>query len=78
LPTLFRGTVVVYDTRTITYNDDHCTLATVDGRVRADYITPDKRDGTPFEEYWGMTLSPLYVTLLADRTAAPVSSVILG
>jgi len=48
----FRGTVVVYGTRTITYNDDHCTLATVDGRVRAEYVTPDDDDGTPFAEYW--------------------------
>ncbi|WP_245800679.1 RNA-guided endonuclease InsQ/TnpB family protein [Natrinema saccharevitans] len=48
----FRGTVVVYGTRTITYNDDHCTIATVDGRIRAEYITPEDSEGTPFEEYW--------------------------
>lgn len=48
----FRGTVVVYGARTITYNDDHCTLATVDGRVRAEYVTPHDDDGTPFAEYW--------------------------
>ena len=34
------------------YNDDHCTLATIDGRVRAVYVTPDEEAGTPFEEYW--------------------------
>ncbi|MFB6109895.1 MAG: RNA-guided endonuclease TnpB family protein, partial [Halodesulfurarchaeum sp.] len=28
----FRGTVVVYDGRTITYNDDHCTLSTTEDR----------------------------------------------
>ena len=48
----FRGTVVVYGTRTITYNDDHCTLAAVDGRVRAEYVTPEDDEGTPSEEYW--------------------------
>ena len=48
----FRGTVVVYGQRTITYNDDHCTLATVDGRIRADYVTPEDDEDTPFAEYW--------------------------
>ena len=48
----FKGTVVVYGTRTITYNDDHCTLATVDGRIRAEYVTPEDDDSTPFAEYW--------------------------
>ncbi|SFR87541.1 transposase [Halomicrobium zhouii] len=48
----FRGTAVVYGSRTITYNDDHCTLATVDGRIRANYVTPDDPDSTPFEDYW--------------------------
>ena len=47
----FRGTVVVYGTGTTTYTDDHCTLATVDWRVRAEYITPKHDGGTPFEEY---------------------------
>jgi len=48
----FRGTVVVYGTRTITYNDDYCTLATIDGRVRAEYITPEGDADTPFKDYW--------------------------
>ncbi len=48
----FRGTVVVYGIRTITYNDDHCTLATVDGRVCAEYVTPEDDEDAPFEEYW--------------------------
>nr|WP_269785458.1 transposase [Halobacterium noricense] len=48
----FRGTVLVYSVRTITYNDDHCTLATVDGRIRAEYVTPEDDEGTPFAEYW--------------------------
>ena len=48
----FSGTVIVYDGRTITYNDDHCTLSTVDNRVTAEYIIPEDTRGTPFEEYW--------------------------
>ncbi|MCU4716774.1 transposase [Halobacteria archaeon HArc-curdl5-1] len=48
----FRGTVVVYDGRTITYNDDHCTLSTTEDRVTAGYIVPEDTRGTPFEEYW--------------------------
>jgi len=36
----FRGSVVVYNGRTITYNDDHVTLATVGDRVTAEFVTP--------------------------------------
>ena len=48
----FTGTVVVYNGRTITYNDDHVSLATTDKRVTAEYVTPVTEDGTPFEDYW--------------------------
>nr|WP_255291476.1 transposase [Natrinema sp. CBA1119] len=48
----FRGSVVVYTGRTITYNDDHVSLATVDDRVTAKYVTPVTEEGTPFEDYW--------------------------
>ena len=48
----FRGSVVVYNGRTITYNDDHVSLATTDKRVTADYVTPVNDAGTPFEDYW--------------------------
>ena len=48
----FRGSVVVYNGRTITYNDDHVTLATVDDRVTAEFVTPEDETGTPFAEYW--------------------------
>ena len=48
----FRGTVVVYDGRTITYNEDHCTLSSVEDRITAEYIIPEDTRGTPFEEYW--------------------------
>jgi IS605 OrfB family transposase len=48
----FRGTVVVYNGRTITYNHDHVSLATTGKRVTAEYVTPVNEDGTPFEDYW--------------------------
>ncbi len=48
----FRGSVVVYNGRTITYHDDHVTLATVGDRVQAEFVTPHDEDGTPFAEYW--------------------------
>ncbi|WP_042662523.1 RNA-guided endonuclease TnpB family protein [Haloferax sp. ATB1] len=48
----FRGSVVVYNGRTITYNDDHVSLATVGDRVTAEYVTPVNEEGTPFEDYW--------------------------
>ncbi|GAB6878336.1 RNA-guided endonuclease TnpB family protein [Halorubrum gandharaense] len=48
----FRGSVVVYNGRTITYNENSVTLATTDKRVTAEYVTPVNEGGTPFEEYW--------------------------
>ena len=48
----FRGSVVVYNGRTITYNDDHVSLATTGKRVTAEYVTPVNQEGTPFEDYW--------------------------
>ena len=48
----FRGSVVVYNGRTITYNDDHVSLATTGKRVTAEYVTPVNEEGTPFEDYW--------------------------
>ena len=48
----FRGSVVVYNGRTITYNNDHVSLATTGKRVTAEYVTPVDEDGTPFEDYW--------------------------
>lgn len=48
----FRGSVVVYDRRTITFNDDHCTLPTIDGRVTTEYVFPEDTSNTPFETYW--------------------------
>ncbi|WP_222918272.1 RNA-guided endonuclease TnpB family protein [Natrinema sp. SYSU A 869] len=48
----FRGSVIVYNGRTITYNNGHVTLATVGDRVKAEYVLPHEDKGTPFEEYW--------------------------
>jgi putative transposase len=48
----FRGSVVVYNGRTITYHDDHVTLATVGDRVTAEFVTPEDDEGTPIAEYW--------------------------
>ena len=48
----FKGTVVVYNGRTITYNDDHVSLATTNKRVTAEYVTPVNEEGTPFADYW--------------------------
>ena len=46
----FTSNVVRYDARTITYRNGSCTLATVNGRVEAEYILPDGGDN-PQTEY---------------------------
>ncbi len=45
---------VVYDKRSATFNADHVTLSTVNGRVKADYVLPseDEREDTPFGRYY--------------------------
>jgi IS605 OrfB family transposase len=48
----FRGSVVVYDSRTVTFNDDYCTLSTTEDRVSAEYVFPGDTTDTPFETYW--------------------------
>jgi putative transposase len=42
---------VVYDHRTATFHDEYVSLATVDGRIEADYVLPDKDSDTPHAEY---------------------------
>ena len=42
---------VVYDHRTATFYDDHVSLATTDGRIKADYRLPEDMNGTPHSEY---------------------------
>jgi putative transposase len=45
---------VVYDKRSATFNADHATLSTPNGRVKADYVLPpeDEREDTPFGRYY--------------------------
>ena len=57
-----RGSVVVSDNRTVTFNDDHCTLSTTEDRtgpdrtgpdrVSAEYVFPGDTTDTPFETDW--------------------------
>jgi len=47
----FTSRFASYDARTGTVNDDHATLATIDGRVTADFILPDERRDTPHSAY---------------------------
>ena len=45
---------VVYDKRSATFNSDHATLSTPNGRVTAEYVLPteDEREDTPFGRYY--------------------------
>ena len=45
---------VVYDKRSATFNDDHATVSTPNGRVTAEYVFPpeDEREDTPFGRYY--------------------------
>ncbi|QZP38222.1 RNA-guided endonuclease InsQ/TnpB family protein [Halobaculum magnesiiphilum] len=40
-----------YNQRNATFNDDHATLSTVDGRVTVNYVLPDELTGTPHAQY---------------------------
>jgi IS605 OrfB family transposase len=46
----FQSWFVAYDYRTITYTDEGCSLATVDGRVQADFLIDETGDN-PQTEY---------------------------
>jgi putative transposase len=50
LPT-FTTPFAEYNQRSATFHDDHATLATVDGRVTAEYVTPDENRDTPHSRY---------------------------
>lgn len=50
LPT-FTTPFVEYNQRNATFNDDHATLATVDGRVTVEYVLPDENRDTPYLRY---------------------------
>ncbi|WP_332897235.1 RNA-guided endonuclease InsQ/TnpB family protein [Haladaptatus sp. CMSO5] len=47
----FSAPTLVYDKRCATFNDDHATLSTVEGRITADYILPNERRTTPHSAY---------------------------
>ena len=47
----FTSRFASYDTRTVTVNDDHATLATIDGRVTAEFVLPNEQRDTPHSEY---------------------------
>jgi len=42
---------VVYDHRTAAFHDDYVSLATIEGRIEAEYRLPEQMDGTPHAEY---------------------------
>jgi len=57
---------IVYDKRSATFNDDHATLSTPNGRVTAEYVLPpeNQRENTPFGRYyesdsWNMSSATL-------------------
>jgi IS605 OrfB family transposase len=47
----FTSPHLVYDHRTATFHDEYVSLATVDGRIEADYVLPDKGRDTPHAEH---------------------------
>ena len=48
----FTSPHLVYDHRTATFHDEWVSLATVDGRIEADYVLPDSGRDTPHAEYF--------------------------
>ena len=47
----FSSRFASYDARTVTVNGDHATLATIDGRVTAEFVLPDEQRDTPHSSY---------------------------
>ena len=47
----FTSRFASYDARTVTVNDDHATLATIDGRVTVGFVLPDEQRDTPHSAY---------------------------
>ncbi|ELZ29943.1 transposase, IS605 OrfB family protein [Halogeometricum pallidum JCM 14848] len=47
----FTSRFASYDARTVTINDDHATLATINGRVTAEFVLPDEHRETPHSSY---------------------------
>ena len=47
----FSSPFLEYDKRSATFNADHATLSTVDGRVTVEYVLPDETRDTPHSRY---------------------------
>jgi putative transposase len=47
----FSNPTVVYDKRCATFHDEYVSLATVDGRIEAEYVLPDEDRDTPHSRY---------------------------
>jgi IS605 OrfB family transposase len=47
----FSSLFLEYDKRSATFNADHATLSTVEGRITAEYVLPDEDRDTPHAEY---------------------------
>ena len=47
----FTSPHLVYDHRTATFHDEYVSLATVDGRIEAEYVLPAEQRETPHAEY---------------------------
>ena len=47
----FTSPHLVYETRSATFHDDCVSLATVDGRIEADYVLPENSKGPPHHKY---------------------------
>jgi len=70
----FQSWSVVFDKRSATFNADHATLSTVDGRVKAEYVVPPEaeREETPFGRYydtdeWDASHATLQYDEMADE-----------
>ncbi|TKR25035.1 RNA-guided endonuclease InsQ/TnpB family protein [Natronomonas salsuginis] len=48
----FTSPHLVYDHRTATFHNDYVSIATVAGRIEADYVLPDKERDTPHSAYF--------------------------
>jgi IS605 OrfB family transposase len=48
----FTSPHLVYDHRTATFHDEYVSLATVDGRIEADYVLPADERETPHADYF--------------------------
>jgi len=48
----FTSPHLVYDHRTATFHGEYVSLATVNGRIKADYVLPDHERDTPHAEYF--------------------------